>query len=129
MGFLILKTNKQGFKYLSAHLFGIQAKTQFTIRIVGAAINITLLSLHLGSQVFTLEVLEESFLVVPLSQKAVGPVAEQLHSVRNSRSQQTRHFFQEIVLVLRVHGFISVQLQGEGGVARCERSQYGGIAL
>lgn len=44
-------------------------------------------------------------------------------------SQQARHSFQEDVLVLRVHGLVCVQLQREGGVARCECSQNGGIAL
>lgn len=52
-----------------------------------------------------------------------------LRSVEDGGSQQTRHSFKEGVLVLRVHGFIGVQLQREGGIARCERSQDGGIAL
>lgn len=54
---------------------------------------------------------------MPLSQKAVGPIAEQSHSVENSGSQQTGHPFKEDVLVLGVHGLIGVQLQREGGVA------------
>lgn len=66
---------------------------------------------------------------MPLSQKVIGPIAEQLHSVEDRGSQQTRHSFKEGVLVLGVHGFIGVQLQREGGIAGCERSQDGGIAL
>lgn len=45
------------------------------------------------------------------------------------RSEQTRQSFKEDVLVLRVHGVINVQLQGEGGVTRCQRPEDGGIAL
>lgn len=52
-----------------------------------------------------------------------------LNSVEDRGSQQTRHSFKEGVLVLGVHGFIGVQLQREGGIAGCERSQDGGIAL
>lgn len=44
-------------------------------------------------------------------------------------SKQTGQSFQEDVLVLGVHGLVGVQLQGEGCVARRERSQDGGIAL
>lgn len=64
-----------------------------------------------------------------LSKKAIGPIAEQLHSVEDKGSQQTRHSFEEGVLGLWVHGLIGVQLKGEGGVARCQCSQDSGIAL
>lgn len=57
------------------------------------------------------------------------PFTEELHSVENDGSQQTRHSFEEDVLVLCVHGLIGVQLQGEGGVAGCQCSQDGRITL
>lgn len=60
---------------------------------------------------------------MPLSQKAIGPIVE------SSGSEQTRQSFKEGVLVLEVHGLIGVQLQGEGGIAGCQCSQDGGVAL
>ena len=41
------------------------------------------------------------------------------HFCTGLRSEQTRQSFKEDVLVLRIHGIIDVQLQGEGGVTRC----------
>lgn len=55
------------------------------------------------------------FWVVSMLQ--AGPIAEQLQCSMILRSQQTSHSFQEAILVLRVHGLVSVQLKGEGCVA------------
>lgn len=53
--------------------------------------------------------------IISLFEKASGHITE-------LGSQQARESFEECVLLLRVHGLVGIQLQGECGVARCQCS-------